>query len=103
MEETSRLAWDEHKGSEDYLRSRRIILNNLTDVPMTAMELCSKANYSGLWKRLREMERENLIEVCNKKICTVTGKSALTWKLKPDISQKIKNNDGCEQVDLFES
>ena len=84
MEETSTQAWHEFKGSEDYTRARNLVLSVLTeDTPLTGREICAKAGQEGLWKRLREMEREGLVEIRDKRRCQITGKKALTWVPKP--------------------
>jgi hypothetical protein len=84
MEETSKMAWQEYNGSEEYIRARSAILRVLSGGkgPLTGREICVEAGQEGLWKRLRDMERENFIEVRDKRKCLITGKTSLTWVLK---------------------
>ena len=51
--------------------------------PMTAQELQESCPYwPGIWKRLSELRNLGLIEECGKRRCSVTGKTAIVWRVK---------------------
>jgi hypothetical protein len=85
MQSTSRQSWQEFKGSDSHVKSFNTILSILTTDhghPLTGQEICTRAGQDGLWKRLREMEREGLVEAKDKRRCTITNKKAITWSVK---------------------
>jgi hypothetical protein len=85
MEETSKQAWEEYKDSEAKAKLQRIILAVLEEnkgAALTGREICIKAGQEGLWKRLREMERLGWVGMKERRICSITGKTAYTWTVK---------------------
>jgi hypothetical protein len=85
MLETSKEAWDEVKGSGTQTENFKKILSVLNahkGEALTGREICIKAGQEGLWKRLREMERQGWITMKEKRPCTITGKLAYTWVVK---------------------
>lgn len=80
--ETSKEAREEFKSTNTQAYCMHLILDILDRYgPLTGREICEKADQEGLWKRLSEMEKLNIIETDGKKRCSVTGKRALVWKL----------------------
>jgi hypothetical protein len=82
--ETSKQSWQEFKDSAARAKSIKLIIETLeiSKYPLTGREICVNAQQEGLWKRLKEMERQGLVETADKRRCSVTGKTSLVWKLK---------------------
>jgi len=49
---------------------------------LTARELTEATGVDGLWKRVSELERKNLIFCTDIRECTVTKRLARTWRLR---------------------
>lgn len=47
--------------------------------PPTARELCEHFDLNGGWKRLPELEKENVIHRGFPRTCKISGKTANTW------------------------
>ena len=47
--------------------------------PPTARELCKFFDLDGGWKRLPELEKENLVHRGPARACKISGKTANTW------------------------
>ena len=85
MEETRKIAWEEYKDSESKSKSYNTILRVLNEnkgESLTGREICIKAAQEGLWKRLREMERQGWIIMKDRRFCSITGKLAYTWTVE---------------------
>lgn len=80
---TSKESWKDFKDSDSQALCYRAIIEILErNGNLTGREICKKAGRDGLWKRLSELRTRGFIEEAGKRICSVTGKKAIVWKLK---------------------
>ena len=50
---------------------------------LTGREVMEITGVFGIWKRLSEMESLGYVETGDKRVCSVTGKTAYTWLSRP--------------------
>lgn len=73
-------AWHKYKDDGRLTAARRRCLEGLCrHAPCTGQELVRAIGYPGAWKRLSELERQNVAVREGDKICSVTGERAAIW------------------------
>lgn len=83
VRETSLLAFTELRGKET-MESRVLEAIRRASHPMTDYELAEQMGFrdpNHVRPRRRELVRKGLVEEAGRRICRVTGKTALTWRV----------------------
>ena len=84
MKPTSIKAYREIKANGTLSHRKFQVFNYLnTFGPHTGKEI-EAATVAGAWKRCTELETNNKIERCPARKCNITGKIALTWRVRWD-------------------
>jgi len=85
MRDTSAQAFEEVKNDGTIARQQGIILSYLSSVstPQTSSEIEAVVHIKA-HKRMAELERINKIRVCDKRKCSITGRTAITYRIFED-------------------
>ena len=78
-------AWHKFKDDGRLTAARRKAFEGLCrHAPCTGQELVRAIGYPGAWKRLNELERQQVVVREGSKVCSVTGERAAIWHVDPE-------------------